>query len=90
MRDVTILKETRLTRRVDFRLDKIGVYFLFYQSSYMTGGVSYQWPLWFMGCMQRFPKLRTSKMWLLHHRPGLYVHNTDYQEMRTYYAFYEG
>lgn len=43
----TLFRETRTTRRIDFRLDNYGIYFLAYQAGDMVAGVSYQFPEWF-------------------------------------------
>lgn len=42
--DVTIIPATSTTRKVTFRIDNAGVYFLFWQEEILAAGVSFQWP----------------------------------------------
>lgn len=42
MQDRTIVPETRYTRRVTFRKDKVGVYLLFWKEGTLEAGVTWQ------------------------------------------------
>jgi len=46
MREYTLFRETRTTRKVTFRADRYGLYLLCWERGCLAAGVSYQWPNW--------------------------------------------
>jgi hypothetical protein len=46
LQDVCIFAGTKTLRRVDFRIDRCGVYLNFYQEGFLVAGLSFQFPAW--------------------------------------------
>lgn len=46
MQDICIFAGTKSLRQVDFRVDRSGIYFNFYQQGLLVAGISFQFPGW--------------------------------------------
>lgn len=71
---ITLVRETRTTRRVDIRVDSVGLYILFWQCGELAACVSYQYPTFIQ-------RRLNGEMAAIHYIPGLSVMSLSEEQL---------
>lgn len=82
MIEVTLFPETKITREIEFRADRYGLYLNCCQSKCLVAGISFQWPTW----LQRLVNGEESARHLV---AGLRIYSWDAQECIDYWQLRE-